>query len=115
MKEMLEQSPDLPCTRVVNDFRLYPFFTGTKKIAWFIHPKNSPFRFAFSTLKDAESFAKKYSNNHTDKFWFYRHWPKLSLIYIASYLDGLTFYQGQTNISYREQIRSNAIDAYNRK
>ena len=68
MKEMLEQSPDLPCTRVVNDFRLYPFFTGTKKIAWFIHPKNSPFRFAFSTLKDAESFAKKYSNNHTDKF-----------------------------------------------
>lgn len=70
VKKMEKFVDSIPCSRVINGFRLFPTFSDECGIFyWTIVPNCSPRTFAFTKLSLAEDFAKNYHNCHSDAFW----------------------------------------------
>ena len=75
MKQILIKQPiELPCSRVVNGFRLVAEFVspadGDFRVFWRICPNNYHGYFYFKSLEHATKFALIYNNCHSDKFWY---------------------------------------------
>lgn len=87
---LLEQVPQLPCSRVVNGFRIECRFVDEAKkdyrVLWFIRPNRSNQIFHFVSLEKAMYFAKGFVNRHTDKFWFSIWSPVHSFSFVKGYL-----------------------------
>lgn len=59
-----------PCNRRVNGFVICFGETSDYRYGfWYIKPNRSNRSFCFPALTQAEAFAKKYKNNHSDAFW----------------------------------------------
>lgn len=93
MKDFLSKDLpfELPCSRVVNGFRLQPVWSNHDSpfVIWLIQPNHSNRIFYFKNLDMALDFAKKYQNNHSDSFWF-RKWSNYYSYLTASKYSSYT-------------------------
>lgn len=88
---LLEQDAQLPCSRVVNGFRIFPLFTPRHKICFNIIPNNTRLMFSFCSLSNATDFALKFRNRHSDRFWFSQFYNFHSYCVTCNFLDAARY------------------------
>lgn len=94
MNEICLKTSDFshPLPRIVNGFRLCPIesipnSSGDSVFIWSITPNRSYRTFFFGSIDSAVDFAKKYKNNHSDKFWFNLFSRQYHFAYVCRNLD----------------------------